>query len=84
MPLQHLDKVKVLQEAKALFKQTPINAKKCAFMITKIEALLGRGEILTPDEASEIFFSCTSLFISKDVWCTIESHFVQPHVYHFF
>eukprot|EP00033_Pygsuia_biforma_P001811 GCRY01002024.1.p1 GENE.GCRY01002024.1~~GCRY01002024.1.p1 ORF type:complete len:883 (+),score=260.03 GCRY01002024.1:139-2787(+) len=61
----HLEKSAVLQEARA-FNETPINARKCCLVSTKILALLYNGEVFTNTEATDLFFSITKLFQSND------------------
>lgn len=61
-----MEKTSVLQEART-FNETPVNAKKCTAILTKILCLLNQGEQLVPREATECFFAMTKLFQSKDV-----------------
>lgn len=63
---QNLDKTTVLQEAK-YFNSAPVNPKKCITILTKVVYLLNRGEVLTSQEATDVFFATTKLFQSKDV-----------------
>lgn len=67
----HLDKTTVLQEARA-FNDSPINARKCRLLLTKIIYLLYLGEPFNTKEATELFFNVTKLFQSKDVRSTRE------------
>ncbi|RKO90489.1 adaptin N terminal region-domain-containing protein, partial [Blyttiomyces helicus] len=62
----HVDKSTVLQEARA-FNETPINARKCRGILTKILYLLYQSEPFQTREATEAFFSITKLFQSQDV-----------------
>jgi len=62
----HLDKSTVLQEAR-IFNETPIAPRKCRLLLTKIIYLLYLGEPMATNEATELFFSVTKLFQSKDV-----------------
>ncbi|CAG8496755.1 5008_t:CDS:10 [Ambispora leptoticha] len=62
----HLDKTTVLQEAR-VFNETPIIPRKCRLLLTKIIYLLYLGEPLGTKEATELFFSVTKLFQSKDI-----------------
>jgi coatomer protein complex subunit gamma len=64
-PFQSLEKTSVLQEART-FNDTPVNAKKCIHILTKILYLLNQGEQLGTREATECFFAMTKLFQSKD------------------
>ncbi|GBC03868.1 hypothetical protein RclHR1_05380005 [Rhizophagus clarus] len=61
----HLDKSTVLQEAR-VFNETPIVPRKCRLLLTKIIYLLYLGEPMATTEATELFFSVTKLFQSKD------------------
>lgn len=65
-PYQNLDKTIVLQDAR-YFNQTPVNPRKCVFILTKILYLLNQGEKLTTQEATDAFFATTKLFQSKDI-----------------
>lgn len=65
-PFQNLEKTTVLQEART-FNDTPVNAKKCGNILTKILYLLNQGEQLGTMEATEAFFAMTKLFQSRDV-----------------
>ncbi|KAF0485587.1 Coatomer, gamma subunit [Gigaspora margarita] len=62
----HLDKTTVLQEAR-VFNETPIVPRKCRLLLTKIIYLLYIGEPMATTEATELFFSVTKLFQSKDI-----------------
>ncbi|CAG8677291.1 79_t:CDS:10, partial [Acaulospora morrowiae] len=62
----HLDKTTVLQEAR-VFNDTPIVPRKCRLLLTKIIYLLYLGEPMATTEATELFFSVTKLFQSKDM-----------------
>lgn len=63
--LLNLDKGLVLQEAR-VFHDPDIKPDKCIALISKILYLLHTGERLTTKEATEVFFSLTKLFQSKD------------------
>lgn len=65
-PFKNLEKASVLQETRT-FNETPINAKKCCFILTKILYMINQGEQLAPTEATSAFFAMTKLFQSKDV-----------------
>ncbi|KAL3314226.1 Coatomer subunit gamma-2 [Cichlidogyrus casuarinus] len=56
-----LEKSAVLQEAR-IFNNTPMNARKCVQVLTKILVILSRGDVLTRNEATEAFFAMTKLF----------------------
>ncbi|KAG0004073.1 coatomer subunit gamma [Entomortierella chlamydospora] len=61
----YFDKTTVLQEAR-VFNESPINARKCRALLTKILYLISLGETFGTTEATELFFSVTKLFQSKD------------------
>lgn len=50
-----------------MFNESPINARKCRALLTKILYLISQGETFGTTEATELFFSVTKLFQSKDV-----------------
>lgn len=58
-------KTSALQDARN-FNETPVNARKCAFILTKILYLLNQGETFSIHEATDVFFNTTKLFQSKD------------------
>ncbi|GJJ76910.1 coatomer subunit gamma [Entomortierella parvispora] len=61
----YFDKTTILQEAR-VFNESPINARKCRALLTKILYLISQGETFGTTEATELFFSVTKLFQSKD------------------
>ncbi|KAK9762489.1 coatomer subunit gamma, partial [Basidiobolus ranarum] len=63
--LHHLDKTTVLQEAR-VFNESPVAPKKCRILLAKITYLLYLGETFATNEATDLFFSITKLFQSKD------------------
>lgn len=63
---QNLEKTSVLQETRT-FNETPVNARKCIHILTKILYLINQGEQLVAREATDCFFAMTKLFQSKDV-----------------
>ncbi|XP_059621090.1 coatomer subunit gamma isoform X2 [Phlebotomus argentipes] len=65
-PFQNLEKTSVLQETRS-FNETPVNARKCTHILTKILYLINQGEQLAAREATDCFFATTKLFQSKDV-----------------
>ena len=65
-PFKNLEKASVLQETRT-FNETPINAKKCCFILTKILYMINQGEHLAPTEATAAFFAMTKLFQCKDI-----------------
>lgn len=66
IPFQGLEKGIVLQE-KRIFNDTPLNPKKCCQLLTKLLYLVVQGDKFTKTEATEVFFSVTKLFQSKDI-----------------
>eukprot|EP01103_Thecamoeba_quadrilineata_P017419 TRINITY_DN6175_c0_g1_i1.p1 TRINITY_DN6175_c0_g1~~TRINITY_DN6175_c0_g1_i1.p1 ORF type:complete len:882 (-),score=147.91 TRINITY_DN6175_c0_g1_i1:27-2672(-) len=66
LPFQHVEKGVLLQE-KRQFNETPINARKCCNLLTKVLYLLVQGEFFTQIEATDLFFAVTKLFQSKDI-----------------
>ena len=64
-PFAKVQKTSALQEARA-FNETPVNARKCSLILTKILYLLNHGEVLSVQEATDAFFNMTKLFQSKD------------------
>ncbi|CAF4564961.1 unnamed protein product [Rotaria sp. Silwood2] len=64
-PYKNLEKASVLQEART-FNETPVNARKCIQILTKIIYMINQGEQLGQTEATETFFAMTKLFQSKD------------------
>ncbi|KAI7862746.1 adaptin N terminal region-domain-containing protein [Spinellus fusiger] len=61
----HINKSAVLQEAR-VFNATPVNARKCRVLLTKIIYLLYLGEPFAAKEATDLFFNVIKLFQSKD------------------
>ncbi|CAI4227897.1 unnamed protein product [Auanema sp. JU1783] len=64
-PFANLDKTSVLQEARA-FNETPINARKCSVILTRLLYIIQQGEQIGRTEATEAFFAVTKLWQSKD------------------
>lgn len=64
-PFCGIEKGKVLQEARC-FNDAQIDARKCQQVITKLLYLSIQGETFTTTEITEVFFSVTKLFQSKD------------------
>ncbi|CAG9530937.1 unnamed protein product [Cercopithifilaria johnstoni] len=64
-PFANLDKTTVLQEARA-FNETPINARRCSLILSKLLYLRQQGETIGRTEATEAFFAVTKLWQSKD------------------
>ncbi|KAM7253442.1 hypothetical protein ACFE04_021596 [Oxalis oulophora] len=64
-PFMGIEKGAVLQEAR-VFNDPQLDARRCSQVITKLLYLLNQGESFTKVEATEVFFSVTKLFQSKD------------------
>ncbi|CAN0909888.1 Coatomer subunit gamma [Linum grandiflorum] len=65
-PFLGIEKGAVLQEAR-VFNDPQLDPRRCSQVITKLLYLLNQGESFTKVEATEVFFSVTKLFQSKDV-----------------
>lgn len=65
-PFATIERSAVLQEAR-VFHQTPIKARKCCEILTKIIYLINQGENFTTSEATDTFFAMTKLFQNSDV-----------------
>jgi len=64
-PFGGVDKSTLLQEVRC-FNDQQLNSRKCCTVITKLLYLLSQGEKFTSTEATEVFFSVTKLFQSKE------------------
>ncbi|CAA7051496.1 unnamed protein product [Microthlaspi erraticum] len=64
-PFLGIEKGAVLQEAR-VFNDPHLDPRRCSQVITKLLYLLNQGESFTKVEATEVFFSVTKLFQSKD------------------
>ncbi|KAI8027574.1 Coatomer subunit gamma-2 [Camellia lanceoleosa] len=65
-PFLGIEKGAVLQEAR-VFNDPQLDPRRCSQVITKLLYLLNQGESFTKVEATEVFFSVTKLFQSKDL-----------------
>ncbi|XP_022947703.1 coatomer subunit gamma-like [Cucurbita moschata] len=65
-PFLGIEKGTVLQEAR-VFNDPQLDTRKCSQVITKLLYLLNQGETFTKVEATEVFFSVTKLFQSRDI-----------------
>ncbi|XP_022876273.1 coatomer subunit gamma-2-like isoform X1 [Olea europaea var. sylvestris] len=65
-PFLGIEKGAVLQDAR-VFNDPQLDARRCSQVITKLLYLLNQGETFTKIEATEVFFSVTKLFQSKDI-----------------
>ncbi|WJX51473.1 hypothetical protein P8452_37668 [Trifolium repens] len=65
-PFMGIEKGAVLQEAR-VFNDPQLDARRCSQVITKLLYLLNQGETFTKVEATEVFFSVTKLFQSRDL-----------------
>lgn len=61
-----LDKALVIQDVK-IFNETPMRNERCAVVLTKLLYLLYQGQRLNTKEATNVFFSVTKAFQSKNV-----------------
>ncbi|XP_078436668.1 coatomer gamma-2 subunit, putative / gamma-2 coat protein, putative / gamma-2 COP [Wolffia australiana] len=64
-PFLGIEKGSVLQEAR-VFNDPQLDARRCSQVITKLLYLINQGETFTKVEATEVFFSVTKLFQSRD------------------
>lgn len=64
-PFWGIEKGAVLQEARC-FNDSQLDARRCQQVITKLLYLCNQGDTFTKTEATEVFFSVTKLFQSKD------------------
>ncbi|KAH0977361.1 hypothetical protein GBA52_027080 [Prunus armeniaca] len=65
-PFLGIEKGAVLQEAR-VFNDPQLDSRRCSQVITKLLYLLNQGETFTKVEATEVFFSVTKLFQSRDI-----------------
>ncbi|KAK3240866.1 hypothetical protein CYMTET_49332 [Cymbomonas tetramitiformis] len=65
-PFYGIEKGAVLQESR-VFNDPQIDVRRCQQIITKLLYLLNQGDAFTKVEATEVFFSGTKLFQSKDI-----------------
>lgn len=65
-PFAYLEKATVVQEAR-IFNATPIQPRRCCFVLAKILYLIYQGEVFGTKEATSAFFAMTRLFQHKDV-----------------
>lgn len=65
-PFEGIEKGAVLQECR-IFNDIQLKTQKCKDVLEKLLYLVGQGEKLTPEEATNVFFSVTKLFQSNDV-----------------
>lgn len=64
-PFQNLETSSVLQETR-VFNETPIKARHCVLIMTKLLYLIGQSKSFARIDATEVFFNSTKLFISTD------------------
>ncbi|KAJ0011338.1 hypothetical protein Pint_34632 [Pistacia integerrima] len=65
-PFLGIEKGAVLQEAR-VFNDPQLDPRRCSQVITKLLYLLNQGETFNKIEATEVFFSVTKLFQSRDI-----------------
>ena len=61
-----LDLGLVIQESR-VFSESPLKAKKCELVLTKLLYLIYNGAKLSEQDATAVFFSITKTFQSKEV-----------------
>ena len=65
-PFDGIKKNQVMDEAKC-FNDRELDANRCSLILTKILHLFTLGEEMSDSEVTDIFFSVTKLFQTKDV-----------------
>ncbi|KAJ6310658.1 hypothetical protein OIU76_015390 [Salix suchowensis] len=65
-PFLGIEKGAVLQEVR-VFNDPQLDPRRCSQVITKLLYLLNQGDSFSKNEATEVFFSVTKLFQSKDL-----------------
>lgn len=67
-PYAHLEKAKVLQEARIFHDPTAVreNPRKCSTVIAQLLHLQNTGQYMSSVEATDVFFGVTKLFMSDD------------------
>lgn len=67
-PYAHLEKATVLQEARIFHDPVAVreNPRKCCTVIAQLLHLQNTGQYLSGNEATEVFFGVTKLFMSDD------------------
>lgn len=60
-PFEGIEKGAVLQECR-IFNDIQLDTSKCEQVLVRLLYLVGQGDRLTPEEATEVFFSVTKLF----------------------
>mmetsp|Transcript_7106 Transcript_7106/g.10182 ORF Transcript_7106/g.10182 Transcript_7106/m.10182 type:complete len:958 (-) Transcript_7106:212-3085(-) len=67
-PYAHLEKAAVLQEARIFHDSTAVreNPRKCCTVIAQLLHLQNTGQFLNSNEATDVFFGVTKLFMSDD------------------
>ncbi|PSS03240.1 coatomer subunit gamma [Coniella lustricola] len=79
--LVRVDRTQVFQEAR-LFNSSPIQARKCRILLTKIALLLYTGEKFPSNEATTLFFGISKLFQNKDASLRQMVHLVIKELAH--
>lgn len=67
-PYAHLEKATVVQEARIFHDPTAVreNPRKCCTVIAQLLHLQNTGQYLSSNEATDVFFGVTKLFMSDD------------------
>ncbi|CDR41109.1 CYFA0S06e01838g1_1 [Cyberlindnera fabianii] len=60
------DKMNVFQDCQRAFNATPVDAKRCRVLLSRLLRLLYSGETFPRQEATTLFFSISKLFQHKD------------------
>lgn len=56
------DKMTIYQDCMNTFNESPVNAKRCRILISRLLRLLSNGETFPENEATALFFSISKLF----------------------
>ncbi|CCE66276.1 hypothetical protein TPHA_0P01180 [Tetrapisispora phaffii CBS 4417] len=56
------DKMTIYQDCMTQFNESPVNAKRCRILISRLLRLLANGEVFPETEATALFFSISKLF----------------------
>ncbi|CCD22758.1 coatomer subunit gamma NDAI_0A06030 [Naumovozyma dairenensis CBS 421] len=60
------DKMTIYQDCMTTFNESPVNAKRCRILISRLLRLLANGETFPENEATTLFFSISKLFQHKN------------------
>ncbi|KAI9740053.1 MAG: coatomer subunit gamma [Claussenomyces sp. TS43310] len=79
--IMRVDRTTVFQEAR-LFNSSPIQARKCRAILTKLALLLYTGERFPTPESTNLFFGISKLFQNKDASLRQMVHLVIKELAH--